>query len=61
MVTERRTDIDYAGGDLNIEDLIPDEQVVLTISHMGYIKRTPLSEYRKQSRGGVGNRAAHNT
>ncbi len=43
---ERRTDIDYAGGDLNIEDLIPDEQVVLTISHMGYIKRTPLSEYR---------------
>ncbi len=55
---ERRTDIDYAGGDLNIEDLIPDEQVVLTISHMGYIKRTPLSEYRKQSRGGVGNRAA---
>ena len=55
---ERRTDIDYAGGDLNIEDLIPDEQVVLTISHMGYIKRTPLSEYRKQSRGGVGNKAA---
>ncbi|MFV0153602.1 DNA gyrase subunit A [Empedobacter falsenii] len=55
---ERRTEINYAGGDLNIEDLIPDEQVVLTISHMGYIKRTPLSEYRKQSRGGVGNRAA---
>ncbi|GEM52176.1 DNA gyrase subunit A [Empedobacter brevis] len=55
---ERRTDIDYAGGDLNIEDLIPDEKVVLTISHMGYIKRTPLTEYRKQSRGGVGNRAA---
>ena len=55
---ERRTDIDYAGGDLNMEDLIPDEKVVLTISHMGYIKRTPLSEYRKQSRGGVGNRAA---
>ena len=55
---ERRTDINYAGGDLNMEDLIPDEKVVLTISHMGYIKRTPLSEYRKQSRGGVGNRAA---
>lgn len=55
---ERRTDINYAGGDLNIEDLIPDENVVLTISHMGYIKRTPLSEYRKQSRGGVGNKAA---
>ena len=54
----RRTDINYAGGDLNMEDLIPDEKVVLTISHMGYIKRTPLSEYRKQSRGGVGNRGA---
>ncbi len=55
---ERRTDIDYSGGDLNIEDLIPDESVVLTISHLGYIKRTSLSEYKKQSRGGVGNRAA---
>lgn len=55
---DRRTDINYAGGDLNMEDLIPDEKVVLTISHMGYIKRTPLSEYRKQSRGGVGNKAA---
>ena len=55
---ERRTDINYAGGDLNMEDLIPDEKVVLTISRLGYIKRTPLSEYRKQSRGGVGNRAA---
>lgn len=55
---ERRTDINYAGGDLNIEDLIPDEKVVLTISRMGYIKRTPLSEYRKQSRGGVGNKGA---
>ena len=55
---ERRSDIDYAGGDMNIEDLIPDEEMVLTISHMGYIKRTPLTEYRKQSRGGVGNRGA---
>lgn len=55
---ERRSDIDYAGGDMNIEDLIPDEEMVLTISHMGYIKRTSLSEYRKQSRGGVGNRGA---
>ncbi|HEY4540402.1 MAG TPA: DNA gyrase subunit A, partial [Faecalibacter sp.] len=55
---ERRTDINFAGGDLNMEDLIPDEKVVLTISRLGYIKRTPLSEYRKQSRGGVGNRAA---
>ncbi len=55
---ERRSDIDYAGGDMNIEDLIPDEEMVLTISHLGYIKRTSLSEYRKQSRGGVGNRGA---
>lgn len=55
---ERRSEIDYAGGDMNIEDLIPDEKMVLTISHMGYIKRTSLSEYRKQSRGGVGNRGA---
>lgn len=55
---ERRSDIDYAGGDMNIEDLIPDEEMVLTISHLGYIKRTPLTEYKKQSRGGVGNRGA---
>lgn len=55
---ERRSEIDYAGGDMNIEDLIPDEEMVLTISHLGYIKRTPLTEYRKQSRGGVGNRGA---
>lgn len=55
---ERRSEIDYAGGDMNIEDLIPDEEMVVTISHLGYIKRTSLSEYRKQSRGGVGNRGA---
>ncbi len=55
---ERRTDIDYSGGEMSIEDIIPDEKVVLTISKMGYIKRTSLSEYRTQSRGGVGNRAA---
>jgi DNA gyrase subunit A len=53
---ERRTEIDYAGGDLNVEDMIPDEEVVITISHLGYIKRTPLTEYRKQRRGGVGQR-----
>jgi len=53
---ERRTEIDYAGGDLNIEDMIPDDQVVITISHAGYIKRTPLTEYKKQKRGGVGQR-----
>jgi len=55
---ERRTDIDYAGGDLSIEDMIPDEQVIITISHAGYVKRTPLAEYRTQSRGGVGHRGA---
>lgn len=55
---ERRTAIDYSGGEMSIEDIIPNEQVVLTISHAGYIKRTLLSEYKVQSRGGVGNRAA---
>lgn len=55
---ERRTEIDFAGGDMSIEDFIPNETVVLTISHAGYIKRTSLSEYKVQSRGGVGNRAA---
>ena len=53
---ERKTQIDYSGGDLTIEDMIPDEKVVITISHFGYIKRTPLSEYRIQNRGGVGHR-----
>lgn len=55
---ERRTEIDYSGGEMSIEDIIPNEKVVLTISHAGYIKRTSLSEYKIQSRGGVGNRAA---
>ena len=55
---ERRSEIDYSGGEMSIEDIIPNEQVVLTISHAGYIKRTLLSEYKVQSRGGVGNRAA---
>ncbi|SDE09639.1 DNA gyrase subunit A [Riemerella columbipharyngis] len=55
---ERRTEIDYSGGEMSIEDFIPNEDVVLTISHAGYIKRTSLSEYKTQSRGGVGNRAA---
>ena len=53
---ERRTNIEFDSGDLNIEDLIPNEDVVITISHMGYIKRTLLSEYRTQGRGGRGNR-----
>lgn len=52
----RRTEIDFAGGDVSIEDMIPDEEVVITISHAGYIKRTPLTEYKRQSRGGVGHR-----
>ena len=51
---ERRTDIDFAGGDVSIEDLIPNHQVVITISHAGYIKRTLLSEYKAQKRGGTG-------
>lgn len=55
---ERRTEIDFSGGNMSIEDFIPNKKVVLTISHAGYIKRTPLSEYKVQSRGGVGNRAA---
>ncbi|TDS50602.1 DNA gyrase subunit A [Myroides indicus] len=55
---ERRSVIEYAGGDVSIEDLIADEQVVITISHAGYIKRTPLSEYKTQNRGGVGQKSA---
>ena len=55
---ERRSEINFAGGDLSIEDMIPDEQVVITISHAGYIKRTPLTEYRTQNRGGVGQKAS---
>ncbi len=51
---ERRTIIKYDAAGFRIEDTIPDEQVVITISHKGYIKRTPLTEYRTQSRGGVG-------
>jgi DNA gyrase subunit A len=55
---ERRSTIEYAGGDVSIEDLIADEQVVVTISHAGYIKRTSLSEYKTQNRGGVGQKSA---
>ena len=55
---ERRSKIEYAGGDLYIEDMIPDEKVVITISHAGYIKRTPLDAYRVQNRGGVGQKAS---
>jgi DNA gyrase subunit A len=55
---ERRSEINYAGGNLSIKDMIPDEQVVITISHAGYIKRTSLSEYKTQNRGGVGQKAS---
>ena len=54
---ERRSKIEYAGGNFSIEDMIPDEKVVITISHAGYIKRTALSEYKTQNRGGVGQKA----
>ncbi|MEP6260563.1 MAG: DNA gyrase subunit A [Gillisia sp.] len=54
----RRSVIEYAGGDLSIEDMIPDEQVVITISHAGYIKRTSLNEYKTQNRGGVGQKGS---
>ncbi len=53
---ERRTDIVYAGDDLKIEDMIADEDVVITISHLGYMKRTNLAEYRSQNRGGRGSK-----
>jgi len=55
---ERRSVIEYAGGDFRVEDIIPDEKVVITISHAGYIKRTPLTEYKTQNRGGVGQKAS---
>ena len=55
---ERRTEIVYAAEDFRIEDMIPNEDVVVTISHMGYMKRTQLSEYRTQNRGGVGSRGS---
>ena len=54
----RRSAIEYSGGDVSIEDLIADENVVITISHAGYIKRTNLSEYKTQNRGGVGQKSA---
>ena len=51
---ERKTDIIYASEELNPEDFYADDEMIITISHMGYIKRTPLSEFRAQARGGVG-------
>ncbi|MFO8128552.1 MAG: DNA gyrase subunit A [Bacteroidales bacterium] len=55
---EAKTEIEYAADDFRIEDTIPDEAVVVTISHMGYIKRTPLTQYRRQGRGGRGARGS---
>ena len=54
----RRSVIEYSGGDVSIEDLIADDNVVITISHAGYIKRTNLTEYKTQNRGGVGQKSA---
>ena len=54
----RKTDIDYTAGNFNAEDFYSDDDVIITISHMGYIKRTALSEYRAQNRGGMGSRGS---
>ena len=56
---DTRSKIEYTAKDFNIEDTIPDEDVVITISHLGYIKRTPLTEYRRQNRGGIGARGSN--
>lgn len=55
---ERKTDIDYTAGDFSAEDFYADDEMIITISHMGYIKRTPLSEFRAQNRGGVGSKGS---
>ena len=55
---DRRSKIEYAGGNFSIEDMIPDDKMVITISHAGYVKRTPLSDYKTQNRGGVGQKAS---
>ena len=55
---ERRTEIKYSSEEFNPEDFYPNDPVVITVSHMGYIKRTPLSEFREQARGGVGSKGA---
>lgn len=54
----RRTEIDYAGGDYSALDYVSDDDMIITISHMGYIKRTPLAEFRAQNRGGMGSRGS---
>ena len=55
---ERRSNIEYSSSEVSIEDMIPNEEVLITISHLGYVKRTSLNEYRSQNRGGVGSRGA---
>ena len=55
---ERRSVIEYSANEMKIEDLIPNEEVAVTISHAGYIKRTSLSEYKVQNRGGVGSKGS---
>ena len=56
---ERKTEIDYTAGEFNAEDFYSDDDMIITISHLGYIKRTPLSEFRAQNRGGVGSRGSN--
>ncbi len=53
---ERRSEIVYSSEEFNPEDFYADDEMIITISHMGYIKRTPLSEFRAQNRGGVGSK-----
>ncbi len=55
---DRRTEITYADGEISIEDMIPNEEMVVTISHLGYVKRTNITEYRTQSRGGRGSKSS---
>lgn len=55
---ERRTEVVHSADDINIEDIIPDEEMVITVSHQGYVKRTPLAEFRTQGRGGIGSKGA---
>lgn len=55
---KRKSEIEYRAGNFKIEDVIPDDYMVITVSHMGYIKRTPLSEYKTQARGGKGSKGS---
>ena len=55
---DRRSNIEYSSSEVSIEDMIPNDEVLITISHLGYIKRTTLNEYKSQGRGGVGSKGA---